>query len=164
MDVPIGLAIAIVVALVVGVSLWRTRRPAGRNPLTPVRLGPSWSPTSDGEAAVAPVDPAAREARAGELARTTGLDQATVSTVLEVWDEYLAVLGLAVLPADHRYRVYDPYVPPVAERGPDGPVPDRDRVARDISGRTPVSQADALTVLREDATPADEDRGATSEP
>ena len=71
-----------------------------------------------------------------------------MATVLQAWDEHLAVLGFLTLPASHRYRVYDPYDPPIVGRGPDNrPVADPIRVARDVGQRTRVAEIDARTVL-----------------
>jgi hypothetical protein len=57
------------------------------------------------------------------------------------------VLRVRPLPRAHRYRFYDPYDPPVTELGPDGPVPDPVRVARDVAQRTSVQEIDAMAVL-----------------
>jgi hypothetical protein len=51
-------------------------------------------------------------------------------------------------------------VPPVAERGPDGPIPDRIRVARDVAGRTRISLVDATLVLDHDAALGGDGHGA----
>jgi hypothetical protein len=148
------LALVVVVLVVVGVANRRRRDAA----LEPTRLGPSWSPDDEDVVDLAAEDEAIAE-RATELAASTELPRDTVETVLHVWREYLAVLGLTRLPASYRYRLYDPYNPPVARRDADGqPTPDRERVARDVGNRTEVSERDALQVLAADAalrTPGD---------
>ena len=139
----VGALAAVVVILVAA----RSRR---ERALEPVRLGPSWSPEiPDDDAAVdtAPPPPADREARARTVMERTGLDRQAIDTVLNAWDEYLAVIGVVSLPVTHRYKVYDPYDPPVPERGPNGPIPDPVRVARDVSYRTAVAEVDASTVF-----------------
>jgi hypothetical protein len=140
-------AVVAVIALVFG----RNRRDAA---LEPTRLGPSWSPPAGGEQVVAH-DPDAHARRVADVVARTEVDQATVVAVLDIWDEYLGVLGLAPLAAGHRRRVYDPYDPPVARRGADGrPEPDRERVARDVASRLGVDERVAFEVLRADDGPA----------
>jgi hypothetical protein len=79
--------------------------------------------------------------------------------VLTVWHEYLTVLGLERLPAAHRYRLYDPYNPPVARRDANGrPTPDRERVARDLGNRTDVAERDAELVLDALGAPSPSDQ------
>lgn len=151
MDIVLIAAAVVVVFIVVGLVAGRSRRDAS---LAPARLGPSWAPSiPEDEAPV--VDPEDRPRRAGAIAgRVEGTDEATVAAVLEVWDEYLGVLGLAPLPAGHHRRVYDPYDPPVAKRGADGQtVPDRERVARDIASRLGLDEALALEILQLDEGP-----------
>lgn len=129
----------VVVALVVG----RNRRDAS---LEPTRLGPQWTPPPED----LEEDPAAAAAREEDLrvaTAATDLDEGTVTTTLEAWWEYLSVLRVRPLPRAYRYRFYDPYDPPVAERGPDGPVPDPSRVARDVAHRTQVLEVEAVEVL-----------------
>lgn len=139
------IAVIVVAALIVlALVLGRQRRDQA---LAPARLGPSWSPDADVPSGDLR-DPEAVAARADAVAARTGVDHATVADVLDVWDEYLGVLGLVPLAPDHRRLVYDPYDPPVARRGPDGrPVPDRERVARDASGRLGVAETVAHDVL-----------------
>lgn len=138
-------AVAVVVLLVLALVLGRKRRD---DALNPTRLGPSWAPSAD-VASGDLRDPEAVAQRADAIAERTGVDRATVGQVLDVWDEYLGVLGLAPLAPDHRRLVYDPYDPPVAQRGADGrPLPDRERVARDASRRLGTAETVALEVLR----------------
>ncbi|MEX1162881.1 MAG: hypothetical protein WEB03_04810 [Nitriliruptor sp.] len=139
----IALAAVALVALVAG----RNRRDAS---LEPTRLGPSWTPPGAGEAE-SMADPDTRARRIAEVVRRTEVDEPTAVAVLEIWDEYLGVLGLTPLPAGHRRRVYDPYDPPVARRGPDGrPEPDRDRVARDVAGRLGIDETVANAIIAAD--------------
>ncbi|MTV26344.1 hypothetical protein FTX61_13105 [Nitriliruptoraceae bacterium ZYF776] len=144
-------AAAVVVLLLIGLVAGRNRRDAS---LAPARLGPSWAPSVPEDAEPA-LDPDDRARRAGAAAaRVEDADEATAAAVLEVWDEYLGVLGLAPLPAGHHRRVYDPYDPPVAKRGADGrAVPDRERVARDVASRIGVDEALALEILQHDDGP-----------
>lgn len=137
-----------VLVLLVAVVLIRGRSRRD-DALTPVRLGPSWSPDDDITTPRGPArDPEALAARADAVASRTGLPRDTVVIVLDAWDEYLGVLGLGPLPAQQGRRLYDPYDPPVARRGPDGrPVPDQHRVARDVAGRYGVPEATAREVL-----------------
>jgi hypothetical protein len=141
-------AIAVLVAVVllgVALVLGRHRREAA---LEPVRLGPSWTPGRD-QATGDLRDPDAVARRADAVAERAGIDRAIVARILDVWDEYLGVLGLAPLASDHRRLIYDPYDPPVAQRGRDGrPQPDPDRVARDAAGRLGVAESVAQDVLR----------------
>jgi hypothetical protein len=134
----------LVIAGVAGLAVSsRRRRDAA---LEPTRLGPSWTPVvgeGDDDAATFDLDQ-----QVTQLAERTGLDRQSVETVLTVWREYLAVLGIVRLPATHRYRLYDPYNPPVASRDAEGrPTPDRERVARDVGARTTVLERDAETIL-----------------
>jgi hypothetical protein len=149
-----GAALALVAIVAVGARRNRDRS------LEPVRLGPSWqpAPSEQEEDPVGPERDPQERARAVE--ERTGLDRSVIDTTLNAWDEYLVVIGVASLPRTHRFEVYDPYDPPVAERGPNGPIPDPVRVARDVDRRTPVSELDATTVLealRQESSP--EQRG-----
>lgn len=150
----VAIAIAVLVVLV-AVALLRGRS-ARDDALAPVRLGPAWSPSQDVTAGDRPQrDPEAFAARVEQVAATAQAPSDTVRTVLEVWDEYLAVLGLTTLPADHQRRVYDPYDPPVARRGKDGrPVPDADRVARDVAGRIGIGEERVREILAADRADA----------
>jgi hypothetical protein len=140
------LAVLATAALVAG----RNRRDAS---LEPTRLGPSWSPPSGDGAAEGP-DPESRARRVSAVVADTESDESTVVAILDIWDEYLGVLGLAPLPAGHRRQVYDPYDPPVARRSHDGrPEPDRERVARDVASRLGFDEAVTLEVLRADPGP-----------
>jgi hypothetical protein len=142
--VAIAVALAVVL-LVAALVLGRRRRETA---LEPVRLGPSWTPGRD-QASGDLRDPDAVARRADAVAERTGTDRAVVIRILDVWDEYLGVLGLVPLASDHRRLIYDPYDPPVAQRGPDGrPQPDPDRVARDAAGRLGVAESVAQDVLR----------------
>ena len=149
MQSPIVLAALGVLALLV-VALLVRGRSRRDDALAPVRLGPSWSPDDD---VTAPRggparDPEAVAARADAVAARTGVPRDTVVTVLDAWDEYIGVLGLGALPPAQGRRLYDPYDPPVARRGPDGrPVPDEHRVARDVAGRYGVTETTAREVL-----------------
>ncbi|MEX2550639.1 MAG: hypothetical protein WD638_10455 [Nitriliruptoraceae bacterium] len=143
------LLVATAAVAVVAVGLLLARRRTDRA-LTPTRLGPAWSPPG-GDPQVggdAELDPGPDE-RVAPLAEATGVDPAVVAEVLGAWDEYLAVIGLLSLPATHRYRVYDPYDPPIAERSGDGrTTADPVRVARDAARRRPgVDEVDARAVL-----------------
>lgn len=141
----IGGGVAVVLAIVVLILLLGRRQ--RRRAFEPVRLGPAWTPPvgdDEGEWPPPVPDP---EARAQAVQERTGLDRRHIDMVLNAWDEYLAVIGVTQLPPTHHYRVYDPYDPPVAERGPEGPVPDPVRVARDVSYRTDVPEVDATTIL-----------------
>jgi hypothetical protein len=141
-----GLAALAVLALVVLISS-RNRRDAS---LEPTRLGPSWTPP-EGEDGAQTADPEARARRVADVVSRTEVAEPTVAAVLDIWDEYLGVLGLAPLPAGHRRQVYDPYDPPVATRGEDGrPEPDRERVARDVASRLGIEEAVTLAVLEAD--------------
>ena len=148
MQSPIVLA-ALGVLVVLAVALLLRGRARRDDALTPVRLGPSWSPDDDVTATRGPArDPDATAARADAVAARTGVPRETVVTVLDAWDEYLGVLGLGPLPPTQGRRLYDPYDPPVARRGADGrPVPDEHRVARDVAGRYNVPEATAREVL-----------------
>jgi hypothetical protein len=140
----IAVALAVIL-LATALVLGRRRRETA---LEPVRLGPSWTPGQD-EMSGDLRDPDAVARRADAVAERTGTDRAVVVRVLDVWDEYLGVLGLAPLASDHRRLLYDPYDPPVARRGPDGrPQPDPDRVARDAAGRLGVAESVSQDVLR----------------
>ena len=144
MDDPTTLAlVAAAVVLVLAVVLGSRRRRI--RSLDPVQLGPRWQPSGFQE--LPRVEPGDDE-RVDLLSERTGLDRATVSTVLVGWEEHLSVIGVLTLPAEHTYRVYDPYSPPIPERGADGrPVADPARATRDIATRTRVSEADARSVL-----------------
>jgi hypothetical protein len=147
---PLLLAVVVLAGLA-GLALvaGRNRRDAS---LEPTRLGPSWAPPG-GDADAQP-DPEARAQRLAAVVAATDVDEATAEAVLEVWDEYLGVIGLAPLPAGHRRRLYDPYDPPVARRGHDGrPAPDRERVARDVASRRGIDESTALEVLAADPGP-----------
>jgi hypothetical protein len=136
------LAVLATVALIAG----RNRRDAS---LEPTRLGPSWSPpASDG--ATGP-DPEVRARRVATVVAETDVAESDAGAILDIWDEYLGVLGLGPLPAGHRRQIYDPYDPPVARRGHDGrPEPDRERVARDVASRLGIDETVTLEVLRAD--------------
>jgi hypothetical protein len=152
------LLVVITVAVVAGLAIAsRRRRDAA---LEPTRLGPNWTPSlAEEEGAEAFADDLDRQV--DQVAEETGLDRRTVETVLTLWREYLAVVGLARLPATHRYRLYDPYNPPVARRDAEGrTTPDRERVARDIGSRTEVPERDAEAVLA--AVPVNEQSDASS--
>lgn len=145
----IGLGAFVVLAIVVALAS-RNRRDAS---LEPTRLGPSWTPP-EGEEPRAASDPEERRRRISRAVERTGATEPTASAVLDIWDEYLGVLGLAPLPAGHRRQVYDPYDPPVARRGPDGrPEPDHERVARDVASRLGVDESVTLEILRADDGP-----------
>jgi hypothetical protein len=153
------LLVVLVIAVVAGLAISsRRRRDAA---LEPTRLGPSWTPTveeGDEDAGAATFD---LDQQVTQVAERTGLDRQSVETVLTVWREYLAVLGVVRLPATHRYRLYDPYNPPVARRDAEGrPTPDRERVARDVGARTEVPERDAETILA--AVPVNEQSDAGS--
>jgi hypothetical protein len=136
--------VVLLAAVVLGIGVTNRRRRDAA--LEPTRLGPSWTPTVDDEQPVE--DDAELARRVGVIAERAGADPSAVETVLSVWREYLAVLGLVRLPASHRYRIYDPYNPPVARRDAEGhPTPDRERVARDIGNRTAVPERDAEAIL-----------------
>jgi hypothetical protein len=139
-----------VVVLLLLVVLFATSRRRDRA-TEPVRLGPSWTPP--GSSSAPRVDPQDDE-RVPLLVERTGLGPVEVATSLVAWDEYLAVLGLLELPPGHRWLVYDPYDPPVAERRDGRAVPDRTRVARDTSMRTGVAESAVLRTL--DALAADD--------
>jgi hypothetical protein len=136
-------AAAVVVILLVALLIGRRRRGTDHGP---VRLGPSWTPPEE-DLYDDPEAVAAREAELRMATDATQLDERTVTVTLEAWWEYLSVLRLRPLPRAHDYRFYDPYDPPVAERGPDGPIPDPVRVARDVGQRTDVLELDAAEVL-----------------
>jgi hypothetical protein len=145
-----GLAAVAVLALVVLVAS-RNKRDAS---LEPTRLGPSWAPP-EGEGSAQTDDPEARTRRIADVVSRTEAAEPTVAAVLDIWDEYLGVLGLAPLPAGHRRQVYDPYDPPVARRGSDGrPEPDRERVARDVASRLGIDEAVTLEILAADGGPS----------
>jgi hypothetical protein len=152
------LAIVVPIVLVVLIATLLAVRSRRDRATEPVRLGPSWSPPG---ASSTPLADPRDDDRVPVLVEQTGCEPSTVATVLVAWDEYLAVLGLLDLPANHRWLVYDPYDPPVAERRDGRPVADRVRVARDVSTRAGVSEADARTTLAalledpDDGEPAD---------
>jgi hypothetical protein len=138
--------VVLLAAVVLGIGMTNRRRRDAA--LEPTRLGPSWTPTVDDEDEQPVEDDAELARRVGVIAERAGADPSAVETVLSVWREYLAVLGLVRLPASHRYRIYDPYNPPVARRDAEGrPTPDRERVARDIGNRTAVPERDAEAIL-----------------
>ena len=140
---PTTYALAAAVLVVGALVAWGARRRRS-DALVPLRLGPTWEP-NDVDVSTAAPEP---DPRVEVLQQRTGCDADTVATVLAAWDEHLAVLGFLSLPAGYRYRVYDPYDPPVASRGPDNrPVADRARVARDVDRRTATTEFDARTVL-----------------
>jgi hypothetical protein len=142
-----GLA-ALVVLLIAALVASRNRRDAA---LEPTRLGPAWTPPA-GVDEQELADPEERKRRIADVAARTDADESTVSPVLDIWDEYLGVLGLVPLAAGHRRQVYDPYDPPVARRGPDGrPEPDRERVARDVASRLGIDEALARQIIEADA-------------
>jgi hypothetical protein len=137
----------VVLAVLVGL-VTRNRRDRS---LQPVRLGPAWSPAGGGGRGgdvIGAVDVLGEDDRVGHVSQRTGLDEETVATVLLAWDELASVLGHGPLASDHRYRIYDPFDPPVTARSADGrPVVDPARVARDVDTRTSVAEVDARTVL-----------------
>lgn len=156
MDQPMVVAL-IAITLIVVLVVATLRRTSRSTSLAPARLGPSWSPSgSEDDPALAQERVEDRRARIDAVTARTGLPLDRVEPVLAAWDEYLAVLGLQQLPAGHEYRFYDPYVPPVAERGPDGPVPDRARVAMEVAGRIGMPQSEATSVLDVDAALSEE--------
>ncbi|MCC5950106.1 MAG: hypothetical protein JJT89_16775 [Nitriliruptoraceae bacterium] len=133
------IAVPVVLAVVLLVAGRRRRDQA----LVPVRLGPRWEHPDAGDASVPITDE-----RVEVLVDRTGVSATGVATVLGAWDEFLAVLGFLDLPPGHRYRVYDPYDPPVVGRDAEGrPITDPVRVARDVAQRTAVAENDARTVL-----------------
>jgi hypothetical protein len=140
--IAIGIGVAVVLVLL-ALMLGRRRRDTA---LEPTRLGPSWTPSEPDRISDPAVD-AEREDTARRIAEQTGLDRDIVDETLAAWWEYLAVLRIGTVPRAHHYRFYDPYDPPVAERGPDGPIPDPVRVARDVAQRTGVVEIDAAQVL-----------------
>jgi hypothetical protein len=145
---PILLLVLVVLALAVALGIGVTNRRRRDAALEPTRLGPSWSPAVGEEDEPAEEDETEVARRVEAIVERTGSDERTVRTVLDIWREYLAVLGLVRLPATHRYRLYDPYNPPVARRDVEGrPTPDRERVARDIGNRTEVPERDAEAIL-----------------
>ena len=151
----VAVAVALIALTLVGAQ---RRRDAD---LAPVRLGPSWEPPDGGPWASGPDhdDP-----RVEVLVARTTLPAATVAEVLGAWDEHLAVLGFLSLPPSHRYRVYDPYDPPVASRdAANRPVADPRRVARDVERRTSVQELDARTVLEALLTDGDRAEGSDAE-
>jgi hypothetical protein len=138
--------IIVAVVLVVAVIVFSRRQRDTSELSGPVRLGPSWSPPEDQLVD----DPSAAALRERDLAAAKGaadLDERSIATTLEAWWEYLSVLRVRPLSRGHRYRFYDPYDPPVTELGPDGPVPDPVRVARDVAQRTSIAEIDAVAVL-----------------
>ena len=148
---PVLLLVAVVllagalIALLVG---GRRRRDAA---LAPVPLGPSWSPPGldpDDDTPDTAFPELDVEDQAAYIAQRTGAPRPVIDDVVNAWQEYLAVTGLASLPATHQYRIYDPYNPPVARRGHDGaPIADPDRVARDVGMRTAIPERDAADIL-----------------
>jgi hypothetical protein len=151
----------IVVALVVLAGLAIAGRRRREAALEPTRLGPSWTPATGDEDDTPETQREDLDRQIGAVSERTGLDRASVEVVLSVWHEYLAVLGITRLPATHRYRIYDPYNPPVARRDAEGrPTPDRERVARDVGNRTEVTERDAEVILA--ATTSAQGSDATS--
>lgn len=140
-----------VVVLLALVAVLAARRRRDRS-LEPVRLGPAWAPPGGRDARDDGAPPASEvlrdDGRVPTLSARTGVDEETVATVLVAYDELLAVLGVARLPAGHRYRVYDPYDPPVVGRdAANRPIADPVRVARDVERHTGVREATARQVL-----------------
>lgn len=137
------------VVLLLVVAAFAARRRRSRA-VEPVRLGPSWSPQVGANARKRGGDVGALlkdDPRVEALTARTGQDERTVATVVLAWDEFNAVLGERSL-ADHQFRIYDPYDPPVVGRRADmRPVVDPARVARDIERRTAVAETDARLVL-----------------
>jgi hypothetical protein len=153
---PLLLLVVLVLASAVVVGIGVTNRRRRDAALEPTRLGPSWTPSFEEEDDAPEEDDAELARRVAAIAERTGTEPRSVETVLTVWREYLAVLGLVRLPATHRYRLYDPYNPPVARRDADGrPTPDRERVARDVGNRTEVPERDAAAILAAEAELAD---------
>jgi hypothetical protein len=153
---PLLLLVLLVLALAVAVGIGVTNRRRRDAALEPTRLGPSWTPSLEEQQAAPEEDDAEFARRVAAIAERSGTEPRSVETVLTVWREYLAVLGLVRLPATHRYRLYDPYNPPVARRDADGrPTPDRERVARDVGNRTEVPERDAVAILAAEAELAD---------
>jgi hypothetical protein len=153
---PLLLLVLLVLALAVAVGIGVTNRRRRDAALEPTRLGPSWTPSLEEQQAAPEEDDAEFARRVAAIAERSGTEPHSVETVLTVWREYLAVLGLVRLPATHRYRLYDPYNPPVARRDADGrPTPDRERVARDVGNRTEVPERDAVAILAAEAELAD---------
>lgn len=151
----VALALALIVLTLVAA---RRRRDAD---LAPVRLGPSWEPP---DGAPTTTGPDIDDPRVEVLAARTALPPATVREVLGAWDEHLSVLGFLSLPPSHRYRVYDPYDPPVASRdAANRPVADPRRVARDVERRTAMSELDARTVLEALLAAGDPGEGSAAE-
>jgi hypothetical protein len=150
------LLIVVALAALAGLAVASRRRREAA--LEPTRLGPSWAPVADEEDEVPGAEGEDRDRQISAVSERTGLDRGSVEVVLSVWREYLAVLGVTRLPASHRYRIYDPYNPPVARRDAEGrPTPDRERVARDIGNRTEVSERDAEVILAAATTPQGSD-------
>lgn len=141
------IAVIVVLALMVAIV---TRRRRDRS-LQPVRLGPSWSPTgtsSGRRTAQAATDVLGDDDRVADLCARTGHDEETVATVVLAYDELLSVLGVSPLPADHHYRVYDAYDPPVVGRDAEyRPIPDPVRIARDVEQRTRIGQDVARQII-----------------
>ncbi|MFA9446989.1 hypothetical protein [Egicoccus sp. AB-alg6-2] len=148
---PVLLLVVGVVAVVTVAGLLVASQRRRDAALAPVPLGPSWTPPG--------VDPDAdlpdtafpgidADEQAGFIAERTGATRTAIDEVVNAWQEYLAVIGRAQLPPTHRYRIYDPYNPPVARRSSDGtPIADPDRVARDVAMRTGVPEQEATEIL-----------------
>ncbi|MEX2626143.1 MAG: hypothetical protein WD225_04630 [Ilumatobacteraceae bacterium] len=140
--------VVVVVALIAVLVGGQRRRDAA---LAPVPLGPSWSPPDldpDDDRPDTAFPELDLEEQASFIAEQTGAPRAVIDDVVNAWQEYLTVIGLASLPPTHRYRIYDPYNPPVARRGDDGrPVADPDRVARDVGMRTAIPEREAADIL-----------------
>jgi hypothetical protein len=156
---PLTIVLVAVALVLAGVAATAARSRRDRS-LEPTRLGPAWEhPGAADEPAVDPAD----DPRVAMLTERTDIAAGDVAVVLQAWDEHLAVLGFLTLPASHRYRVYDPYDPPIASRGPDNrPVADPVRVARDVAQRTRIAEIDARTVLDTLLGDDDDDRAAGS--
>ncbi|GGI09291.1 hypothetical protein [Egicoccus halophilus] len=148
---PMLLLVAVVVVVVVAIAALVSGRRRRDASLEPVALGPSWRPPEherEGERPDTAYPEVDVEEQAAFIAERTDAPRPVIDEVVNAWNEYLSVIGLAQLPATHDYRIYDPYNPPVARRGPDGePVADPERVARDVGMRTTILERDAATVL-----------------
>lgn len=152
---PIAVVIVVLALVLVALSAGRRRRDAA---LEPTRLGPSWAPPSPDPGQATAVDPPDVDPeRVGAVAQRSGWDEPVVATVLGAWIEYLGVVGLRNLPADHDYRVYDPYDPPVVTRTADRtPIVDPERVARDVATRLRLPEVAATEILAADRSLAAE--------
>ena len=148
---PVLLLVVVVIALVVVVGSLVSAQRKRDAALEPVALGPSWTPPGvdpDDDTPDTAFPEVDVEDQATFIGERTGAPRGTIDEVVNAWHEYLAVIGLASLPQTHRYRIYDPYNPPVARRSHDGvAVADPDRVSRDIGMRTAITERDAAEVL-----------------